>query len=225
VIRKATVELTTPDVRAAFLKAANLVSAAQGEYVEASTISGRETSLRADLTLRVAASRLSDVLNALRELGEVRSEQTGGEDVTGQVVDIEARLRNEQRVEAELLELLQSRKDAPLDEILEVRSSLASVRRSVEQLTAQRDRLGHLVSLATVLVIIRRGDAPEPVQDSGLLGYFAESCHVAWQAGVRVLVWTVGGVITVVVGGLVWWVLLIIVLLLVRRRLHRRRAT
>ncbi|MCA9257474.1 MAG: DUF4349 domain-containing protein, partial [Phycisphaerales bacterium] len=128
VIRRATIELKTSDVRGAFLKVHQLLELGHGEYIENSGIHGADDRMTANLTLRVAASRLSDVLNQLRELGEVVNENMSGEDVTMRVVDIEARLRNERQVEAEILQLLETRKDAPLDEILKLRQSLAEIR-------------------------------------------------------------------------------------------------
>jgi hypothetical protein len=221
VIRKATIEMTAKDVRAAFLKAALLISEARGEYIQDSGLTDTGHRLEGNLTLRVAADRLSEVLNELRQLGEVRSERSAGEDVTVQVVDVEARLRNEQRVEAELLQLLEKRADAPLKEILELRTSIASVRQTIEQLTAQREKLGRLVSLATVLVIIRPADAP-PVTESGLWARFADQIERAASKGLRFLFDTLSAILSVLIGGLVWWVLLIVAILVVRA--HRRRA-
>ena len=178
VVRKATIELTTNDVRAAFLKAAMLVSAVGGEFVQDSGLIGSGETAKANLTLRVAAERLPEVLNELRELGKVRAERTVGEDVTTQVVDLEARLRNEKRVEDELLDLMERRDDAPLKEILDLRDKLAQVRQAIERMTAQRERLGRLVSLATVLVLIRAEDAPPPTRP-GIGAYFGDSISKA----------------------------------------------
>ncbi len=224
VIRKATIELVAKDVRGAFLKASHLISEAQSEYVEDSGVTGSAERIEANLTLRVAATRLGQVLTELRELGEVRSEKTSGEDVTTQVVDLEARLRNEQRVETELLQLLEKRQDAPLKEILELRSSIANVRQTIEQLTGQRERLSRLVSLATVLVIIRPPDAPmaQPEPTTGLSAYFVNAIARAWHSGSAFLVDTLAGILSVLLGGLVWWVLLVVVVLVIRS--YRRRA-
>ena len=132
----------------------------------------------------MAAGRLGEVLNALRELGEVKSVRKGGQDVTTQVVDLEARLRNERRIETELLALFDQRKDATLEEILKLRDKLGEVRRQIEQLVAQRQRLSRLVSLATILVIIRTPDArAEQEADLGLGAYFSESIGAAWKRG------------------------------------------
>lgn len=226
VIRKATIELVTKDVRATFLKATQLISEARGEYVQDSGLTGEPNRMEGNLTLRVAAERLPEMLNELRGLGEVRAEKSGGEDVTTQVVDLEARLRNEQRVEAEMLQLLEKRQDAPLKEILELRSALSGVRQTIEQLTGQRERLGRLVSLATVLVIIRPADAPAqpPPPAPGLGAYFLRVFDEAWRDGLMFLMNTLLALLSIFIGGLIWWVLLLIAILWVRAYRRRRRA-
>ncbi|MCH7961501.1 MAG: DUF4349 domain-containing protein [Planctomycetes bacterium] len=215
-------ELTSTDVAATFLKARQLVSEAGGEYIEQSSLAGEGDSTRASLTLRVSASRLSDVLNELRKLGVVVSEEARGEGVTNQVVDLDARLRNERRVEQELLELLESRDDSPLEEILKLRSEIAKVRTQIERYTAQQERLSRLVSLATVLVIIRP-EKIEPVEvpdEASLWSYFKDSISDSWQRGIAFLADTVAGIVGVIVGGIVWWTLLAAVVVLIRRHLR-----
>ena len=228
IIRKAMIELETVDVRAAFLKAMQLVSAAGGEYMQDSAITGQEERTQANLTLRIAAARLSEVLNELRELGIVRNERLGGEDVTAQIVDLDARLRNEQRVEQEMLDLLEKRTDAPLDEILSLRSHLSGVRQQIETLTTQQKHLARLVDLATILVIIRPPvedtSKPEQSEEQTLGAHFRESMSDSWRGGVLFLADTIAGLVSIVIGGLVWWILAIGVILLVRSRLEARSS-
>ncbi len=224
VIRKATMELLTDDVHATFLKATQLLSEARSEYLEASSLTGTGDEMQASLTLRVTADRLSEVLNQLRQLGEVRSEDSRGEDVTSQVVDLDARLRNERRIETELLELLEKRDDAPLREILELRNHINRVRQSIERLTAEQQRLGRLVSLASILVIIRAEDAPEsePEPEPTLGKYFSDNVGTSWTSGLRFLSDTIANLLRVLVGGVIWWVLLTIAILAITR--HHRQA-
>lgn len=206
VVRKAAVELHTRDVRAAFVKVQMLVSEAGGEYIEQSAISGQDEQMQADLTLRISASRMSEILNALRDIGEVISQQLSGEDVTAQAVDIEARLSNERRVEAELLGLLESRKDADLKDVLELRRNIGQVREQIERLVAQQQHLSHLVSLATVLVIIRHEGQPEPEPEhTGIGAYFARVMGNAWESGITGLADSVAWIASTLLGGLIWW--------------------
>lgn len=222
VILKATIELTTEDVSKAFHKVQLIVNEGLGEYVQQSAMTGSGERARADLTLRVAAGRLGDVLQALRELGDVQSEHRDGQDVTAQVVNIEARLRNERRVETELLDLFDKRNDAPPSEILQLRAKLGEVRSEIERLTAQRDHLGRLVSLATVLVFIRTPEGRQ-LSSNGAGAYFADALGSAWQRGWTFLADTLALVFSVFVGGLIWWILIAIALLAFRR--FRRRST
>jgi hypothetical protein len=212
VIRKATIELECKDVKGAFAKCSLLINEATGEFVEGSSLTGEGPTAQGTLTIRVAVDRLSDVLNRLRELGTVASEKSTGDDVTDQAVDLAARLRNERRVESELLGLLETRKGAPLKEILDLREQLAKVRGGIEQMTAQQERIEKSVALATVLVILR----PEPVADgaseaakheASALEYFGARLDAGWHAGTRALADSAAGFVRAAVGGLVWWVL------------------
>lgn len=214
VIRKANIELKTHDVRTAFLKAAQLLSEARGEYIEQSSLTGQDEHMQGSLTLRVAAEHLSELLNQLRGLATVVSETSGGEDVTNQVIDLEARIRNEQRVETELLGLMESRKDAPLKDILELSESIGRVRENIERMTAQRERLGRLVSLATVLVIINTDSQPAPAPpNDGLGAYFVKQIKSAWQTSMELLTDSVAFIIRLFVGGAFFWLLAVLVLL------------
>lgn len=222
VVQKATMELRTADVKAAFLKCQMLARTASGEYVQDSSLTGTGPQAQAHLTLRVASGRLSEVLTEIRALGDATSEKITGEDVTGQVVDLDARLHNERRIEQELLTLLDQRQDAPLKDILELRTRLSEVRGSIEQLTAQQARLSRLVSLATVLVIIRPDDAPPPPPErSSLLDHLESSFAAAWRSGLEFLIDSSAWVAQVAIGGLIWWLAAIAAIVIATRSCRR----
>ncbi len=228
VVRKASIELRTPDIRALAARAQLLVNEAAGEYIEESSISGEDQATWAQLTLRVATSRLSEVLTQLRVMGKVVSETAGGQDVTDQVVDLEVRLRNEQQVEQELLHLLATRDAAPLKEILELREHISSVREQIERLTAQRDRLSRLTSLATVVVIVRHDWVAKPESDEpGWWSHLRDRTSSAASSGLHALTDAIAFLVWAFVGGLIWWILLaatVITMLRLRRSALRRRA-
>ena len=218
VVRKASVDLRSTDVRAAFVKVQMLVSEAGGEFIENSAISGEREQMQADLTLRVSASRVSEVLNSLRDIGKVVSQQLSGEDVTAQAVDLEARLNNERRVEAELLELLESRKDAVLKDVLELRQTISQVREQIERLQGQKQHLSRLVSLATVLIIIRHDDQPAKAEATGIGAYFADVMKSAWERGITGLADSLAWIAATLLGGLIWWTIAAIALWMAWRK-------
>ncbi len=220
VVRRATMELETRDVHAVFAKCSLLPNAALGEFIETSSISGDGDEARAEVTLRVTADRLSSVLNELRGFATITSEQSGGQDITDQVVDIDARLRNEQRIEQELLALLTSKKDASLEDVLRVQQELSRVREQIERMQAQRDSLGRLASLATVLVIIRHEGGPQQPPPNS----FKEAMGRAWSRGVDDLGGFVGGAVRLAVGGLPVWVVVGAGAVVAWRTWKRKRA-
>lgn len=240
VIRRAQISLAVTDVRAAFIAAGQVVSEAVGdgggagggeEFIQESSVTGKDTDpsqQTASLTLRVRADRLQQVLQALRSLGLVIEERLGGEDVTDQIVDLDARLRNERRVEAELLALLDDRRGAPLKDLLEVRSALDASRERIERLVAQRDRLGRLVALATVVVLIRHADAGQVKVDLSppdpTLGQRVER---AWGDGTKALSRSIAWAVEVLVGGLLVWAIVLVAAIgawALHRRAQRQQA-
>lgn len=225
VIRRAQISLAVADVRAAFIAAGQTVSEAGGEFVAESSVTGKDTDpsqQTASITLRVRADRLQEVLRALRSLGLVIEERLGGEDVTDQIVDLDARLRNERRIESELLSLLDDRRGAPLKDLLEVRSALDAARERIERLVAQRDRLDRLVALATVVVLIRHSEAGQVKVDlrppDPTLGQRVER---AWDDGTKALSRSIAWAVEVLVGGLLVW-LIVLAAAVAAWALHRR---
>ena len=220
-------ELRVGDVRAAVVLAHQLISQARGEYVQESNTRERgDERVEAELMLRVEAGRLDEVIGSLRELGEVRSERVAGEDVTGRVVDLEANLRNERRVEEELLSLLGSREDDELDDILKVRRELAQVRARIEALAGERAQLGALVRLATVSVVLREPDveAEDDVEEEiGLGAWFGERIGQAWHDGVRTLLATVVAIVEILVSGAIWFIIAGVVGVIAWRRYRAGR--
>ena len=223
VVRKASIQLRADDVHAAFSLARQLVREARGEYVESAAIRESERGPTAELTLRVEASRLDELLIELRALGEVGEERTDADDVTDRVVDLEARLRNERRVETELLSLLDEREGDELNDILNLRHELGTVREQIERLTAQRDQIGNLVRLATVTVLIRPATAEVATDDPGFWSRVGWRFSRAAVRGVESLFATLATILTVLIGGLPWWILGTAGLVLIWRRWRVRR--
>jgi hypothetical protein len=100
-------------------------------------------------TLRVPAARLEDALKALRALGEVIGESQGADDVTEQVVDLDARLANHRNTEKRLNDLLLKRTGA-LADVLAAEREVARVREEIERLDAQRKNLDRRVIYAAI---------------------------------------------------------------------------
>ncbi len=228
VARRADLSLRVPDVREAFLKAQHATNPALGEFVEDSKITGEGPAAAADLTLRIASTRLAAALDELRALGVVVSEISSGDDVTNQAVDLDARLRNERRVEEEILQLLDTRKDAPLPDVLKLRDSLTTIRGSIERMDAQRATLTRMVDLSTIIIFLRPDAAAPAVPPSkGFVSDLTEQTSIALAQGSRRLAGSLAWTIERAVGGALTWATLALLTILgigITRRLIRFAA-
>jgi hypothetical protein len=175
IVRNATVSVKLGKGRftAAFDQVAS-IAAANGGYVTDSTTAttGNKAKARSGtLTVRVPADHFDATRQALGQLGTVEQETLRGEDVSGQLVDYDARLRSLSAQEDALNGLLA--KASSVGEVLQVQNSLFSVRQQIEQLQAQRTELDQQASLATIQVTVYEPGAelvptPEPKPATGL---------------------------------------------------------
>jgi hypothetical protein len=135
----------------AALDAATREIAALGGYASASQRSGDGDHAQATVTYRIPVARWDEALGDLRGLGEkIIDERYSTEEVTAQVVDLEARITNLRSTEAAIQAIMD--RAASIDEVLTVQSELTAVRGQIEQLTAQKTNLEGLSAFSTLTV-------------------------------------------------------------------------
>ena len=191
---------------AAFDRVAS-VAAANGGFVSGSTTASNDDARSGMLTVRVPADRFDTVRLALGELGDIESQSIRGDDVSGQLVDYEARLRSLQAQEESLLVLVG--RATAVGEVLQVQSTLFSVRQQIEQLKAQKANLEQSVSLATLQVSLFEPGAAgviRPVEDEPSLARSFEEAVDGMVSVVGGMIVVVGYLIPIAVLGLLVWV-------------------
>jgi hypothetical protein len=151
IIRTGTMDLEVSDVAAA-VKSARTAILAMGGYVGASNAGTNGDTPFAEISYRIPADRWEDALAELRVLGglttKIVSEQTQAVEVTSQVVDLEARIRNLEASEAALQGI--AAKATKISDVLEIQAQLTGVRGEIEQLTAQLKDLNDRAAYATM---------------------------------------------------------------------------
>jgi hypothetical protein len=151
IVRTGTIELEVADVTTALTAARDGIRA-MGGYIGASETQTIEDSPTARVTYRVPVERWEDALDLLRNLtgpgGKVLSENTNAVEVTGAVIDLEARIKNLRASESALQEI--SSRATRISDVLEVQAQLTNVRGQIEQLTAQLTELDDQASYATL---------------------------------------------------------------------------
>ena len=156
IIRTGSIDLEVQNVAAAVTRARDGVRGLGG-YIGGSTTSSQDDRPIATVTYRVPAERWEDALDLLRTIdGEgttVVTERTEAVEVTGQVIDLEARIRNLEASEAALQAIAAQATRIP--DVLEVQGQLTQVRGQIEQLTAQLADLEDRAALATLTASFR----------------------------------------------------------------------
>jgi hypothetical protein len=159
IIRTGTIELEVTDVPTALVTARDGIRA-MGGYVGASQTQNVDDRPTATITYRIPAARWEDALDLLRRLNgltsKVVTEQTQAVEVTGQVVDLQARIKNLRASEAALQQIATG--TTKISDVLEVQQQLTNVRGQIEQLSAAladlQDRAGFATLTATFTVPI-----------------------------------------------------------------------
>ena len=149
IIRTGSLQLTVSDVDVATRTARDTIRGAGG-YVGASEEQRNGDELVATIAYRIPADRWDDTLDAIRKLGTVVGEKTNAQEVTSQLVDLEARIRNLKASETALVGYAET---APkISDLLEIEARLTDTRGEIERLSAQQAQLTDQVALATLTV-------------------------------------------------------------------------
>ena len=128
--------------------------------------------------LRVPVARFADLMARLPRIGTVVSSDSSSKDVTGQYVDLQARLTALTATRNTYLTMLG--KATTIGDTLAVQQRLDDIQQQIEQIQGQQKVLADESSLATLDVNVSEKGAPvtvPPSHDSGFTG----AVHRAWD--------------------------------------------
>jgi Domain of unknown function (DUF4349) len=194
---------------------ARTLAAGLGGFVVSSTASqGRDQRLeRGTLVLRIPERSYAQAMEALSGLGRVEARKESGQDVSQELVDLEARARHLEAVERQLLVLLEQADNVPA--ALAVQQRLNEVQLELEQVRGRRAYLDDQVAFATIsLAIHERGGAVAGEEDAAW--GFVDAWRTAARGFVTVVGWLLVAAVTVAP------LVLLVALALLAGRLARR---
>jgi len=151
VARTAQITLTASDFPAARAALDEILKRRGGHIGSLTLGSPPDAGRTLDAVLRVPAAQLDAALADVRRLGRVETEQQTGEEVTRQVVDLDARLANSRNTEQRLADILRHTA-GKISDVLEVEKEIGRVRGEIEQMEAERKSLADRISFATLNV-------------------------------------------------------------------------
>lgn len=149
IVRTGSLQLEVADVRAA-LTSARATVLGMGGYIGASQQYNDGDEITANVSYRIPVDRWEDALDAFRALGTPVNEQTDAIEVTDQIVDLEARIRNLKASETALVR--HASEAVRVSDLLEIEARLSDIRGQIEQLTAQQRNLEDRAAYATLTV-------------------------------------------------------------------------
>jgi Domain of unknown function (DUF4349) len=149
IVRTGSLQMTVKDVTTALTSARDGIRSIGG-YIGGSQQERNGDSVVASVTYRIPVTRWEDALDVLRGLGTEVGEKTDAAEITGEIVDLQARIRNLKASEAALVGYAQQ---APkVTDLLEVESRLTDTRGQIERLSAQEAQLQDQAAFATLTV-------------------------------------------------------------------------
>ncbi|MCE7929401.1 MAG: DUF4349 domain-containing protein [Chloroflexi bacterium CFX7] len=226
IIFNANLDVAADDVHVAFADASRVARTAGG-YIEKSRVYARKDSsgeerTYATLTVRVPVGAYQDVLASLRTLPGVKvtKEESSSREVTEQYTDLQSRLRNLERSEAQYLKLLEQAKT--IQEIMTVNDRIDSIRLQIERIQGQMNVLDDLADLATIDIAFSPPlPAGTEAKDDGPKSP-GEAFEDAWEASIEAAQYVLSGVAAAAAVA-VWLVIPVLLLAFGGVRLARRR--
>lgn len=175
-----------------------------GGYISGSQESADGDHTMASVTYRFPADRWEDAIDAVRGLStKVVDLKTSSDEVTGQVIDLGARIDNLRSTETALQAIMA--KATKIQDILDVQNQLTGVQGQIEELSAQQAHLKDQAAMSTLAVTYQLPAVP-----------VANEAAKGWDAGAefdRATAQLIGFGQTLATAG-IWFVIVVLPVLL-----------
>lgn len=184
-IKTASLKLRVGSIEESIKQVREVINAQQGDILSLNNRSNgtdaesySTPSFRAQTTffeLRVPQDRFDSAVDALAEIGEIEDRSITTEDVSSQLVDLQARISNSQKSEEALKEIMS--RSGEIADVLEVSRELSQVRQEIEQMKAAQKNLQTQVRYSTIRVSLVSAIAQTPNQPA-----FTTQIANTWKA-------------------------------------------
>ena len=160
-IKRAQLNLVVDSIDEGLQEASQIIRGQQGDILDLQDNQIEAIHRTAYLRIRVPQANLDPLLAALGELGSVQQQGLSAEDVSTQIVDAQARLRNLRKSEESLLKIME--RSGEISHVLEVSRELSRVREQIEQIDARVQNLQTQVRYSTVDLTLAAAVASQPM--------------------------------------------------------------
>ncbi|MFG6098171.1 DUF4349 domain-containing protein [Leptothoe sp. ISB3NOV94-8A] len=160
-IKRAQLNLIVDSVDDGLKSASQIIRTHQGDILDLQDNQIEASQRTAYLRIRVPQANLDPLLEALSNLGTIQQQGLSAEDVSTQIIDAQARLRNLRKSEESLLKIME--RSGEISHVLEVSRELSRVREQIEQIDARVQNLQTQVRYSTVDLSLAAAVAPQPI--------------------------------------------------------------
>jgi hypothetical protein len=167
IIKTADMSIQVKDFDEAFNRIIFICKSNRGYIVSTNTSITGERNTNGTISFRVPNSRFEMTVQKLSELGKVTSNNISGDDVSGEVVDLESNLRNKRAEEKQYLIIMERAKR--ISDVITVTNELTRVRGEIDQIQGRLKYLKSAVSLSTINVeLFEKIKQSKPNENNGL---------------------------------------------------------
>jgi hypothetical protein len=219
VIKNGAVALRSDDVGKTRFDVQALVDQRAGQVSEDKTETDKTgVPLRSRMVVRVPAEDFDDVMDALSKFGQLASLTSSAEDVTTQLIDVQARIAVQQRSVDRVSDLLARAQS--IRDIMRIEAELSNRQAALDSLKQQQAYLADQTSLATIRVNIERKPSAVVVKKHEDRAGFLAGLESGWH-GLKATVVAVLTIVGAVLPFALVAMLLGVPVWLVARRLRR----
>lgn len=192
IIKTAEIKIDVKHFQPAYDQAVVIAGSVGGYVTNSSAQKSGDDGEYGTVTMRIPADSFERTLDRLGGLGRIATKTITGEDVTGEVVDLEARLRNKRAEERQYLEIMN--RASKIQDIVTVSNELFRVRGEIEEAQGRVKYLKSAVAMSTINVGLNENGTRKPTGGPSLWNTVTDaggSLLDTAKALARMLIWLV----------------------------------
>lgn len=167
-IKRAELNLLVKSIDQSMKQVSAIARKYQGDIMGFQDNKPQDPSIRhtASMQLRIPQQRLQAAIDELAKLGTVQYRSLTAEDVSTQLVDLDARLRNLRKGEEAVLKIME--RSGSVGDVLKAAKELSNIRESIERIDAQLKSLRNQVAFSTISLNLEAAVSASPASEPSL---------------------------------------------------------
>lgn len=177
VIYRATLDMIVEDLKTASNRLQQALDSHQGYIAQAKSQNVSQENPEGEWTVRVPVEHFTTFLNQLEQIGGITRQTIETDEVTDQYVDLQARIKNEKRLEERVLDLLSKAQDR-MSAVLELEKEVSQIRENIERMEGRLRYMTDKTDFATITLAMQQ----RVEQQTPQLASFSQRVSESWAS-------------------------------------------